>query len=317
MARFDDLPADQKAVLQLILQQGRTYDDIAGLLKIPPAAVRDRALTALDSLGPDDPQGLSEEHQDEIGDYVLGQQSASQRAATRELLAGSGPARAWARATTGELREGGVPAESLPDIPADTAEVDEAFDALEARQRARADRDRSSRLGGLLLLVGVGIVVALIILVLTGTLGDNKDDPTDNAAVTTSTATTATSTGTSTTGQTTVEAQINLRPPGGGSKALGVANIVRQDGKRAIAIIAQDLPAGSRYALWLYSSPEKARRLGFFPPVSGSGSAKGRLQGLVEAPDDLSEYQELVVTRETSDSPSRPGQIVLRGPIGS
>ena len=52
MARFDDLPADQKAVLQLVLRQGRTYGEIAGLLKISTEAVRDRALTALDAVGP-------------------------------------------------------------------------------------------------------------------------------------------------------------------------------------------------------------------------------------------------------------------------
>src|SRR3954449_11096192 len=86
MARFDDLPADQKAVLQLVLRQGRTYGEIAGLLKISPAAVRDRALTALESVGPADAGGLPEERQDEVGDYLLGQQSASEHAATRAFL---------------------------------------------------------------------------------------------------------------------------------------------------------------------------------------------------------------------------------------
>ena len=43
MARFDDLPADQKAVLQLVLRQGRTYAEIATLLKISDAAVQNRA----------------------------------------------------------------------------------------------------------------------------------------------------------------------------------------------------------------------------------------------------------------------------------
>ena len=35
MARFDDLPADQKAVLQLVLRQGRTYGEIAGCSRSP------------------------------------------------------------------------------------------------------------------------------------------------------------------------------------------------------------------------------------------------------------------------------------------
>src|ERR1044071_7868542 len=82
MARFDDLPADQKAVLQLVLRQGRTYAEIAGLLKISEAAVQNRALTALDAIGP--ASELDDERHDEIGDYLLGQQPASERAATRE-----------------------------------------------------------------------------------------------------------------------------------------------------------------------------------------------------------------------------------------
>ena len=52
MASLDTLPPDQRAVLQLVLQRGRSYDDIAKLLSIDRAAVRERALRALDALGP-------------------------------------------------------------------------------------------------------------------------------------------------------------------------------------------------------------------------------------------------------------------------
>ena len=51
MARVDDLPADQKAVIQLLLKQGKTYDELAALLRLDGAGVRDRALDALDALG--------------------------------------------------------------------------------------------------------------------------------------------------------------------------------------------------------------------------------------------------------------------------
>src|SRR5690349_863366 len=98
MARFGDLPADQKAVLQLVLRQGRTYAEIATLLKISDAAVQNRALTALDAIGPSDLDGFDEERQDEVGDYLLGQQAASERAATRGYLEANQSARVWARA---------------------------------------------------------------------------------------------------------------------------------------------------------------------------------------------------------------------------
>ena len=44
MATLDSLPADQRAVLQLVLRRGRSYDEIARLLSIDRAAVRERAL---------------------------------------------------------------------------------------------------------------------------------------------------------------------------------------------------------------------------------------------------------------------------------
>jgi hypothetical protein len=311
MASFDDLPADQKAVLQLVLRQGRTYDEIAGLLKISPAAVRDRALTALESVGPADAGGLPEERQDEVGDYLLGQQSASERAATREFLEGHQGGRSYARAIAGELRSAGVAGdEGLPEIPADPAEVDEAFDALTARRAARADHERSSRLGGVLLLVGLAIAIAGAILVGTGAIGGNDDNGGSDAAATT--ATTAASS-TSPAG-TTVERQINLTPPGGGKKPLGVASIVAQDGQRAIAVVGQDLPASGHFVLWLRNG-SKVKFLGFFPPVKSTGSSKGRLQGLVAAPTDLDTYNEIVVSREPSSTPKQPTNVVLAGKL--
>ena len=95
MARIDDLPADQRAALQLLLKQGRSYDEIAQLLRIDESAVRERARAALDALGPEDVDDLELADQDEIADYLLGQQTASQRAEVRRFLEGSAPGRAW------------------------------------------------------------------------------------------------------------------------------------------------------------------------------------------------------------------------------
>jgi hypothetical protein len=310
MAPFDALPADQKAVLQLVLRQGRTYDEIAGLLKISPEAVRDRALSALDALGPQDLEGLEADRQDDVGDYLLGQQSASERAGTRTFLESSAPARTWGRTVSGELRGAGVDAE-LPEIPADPQEVDEAFGALEARQQARAEQERSSRLGGVLLLTGLGIIVALALLIVFGAFGGDDDKSSGDSAAVTS----ATSTTTQTTTGAQVEAQINLtRPAGASGKALGVANIVSQDGQRAIAVVGQDLAPSGHYVLWLRNG-DKVKFLGFFPVVQGKGKSAGRLQGLVGAPSDLTAYKEMLVTREASSTPKQPTQIVLQGSL--
>ena len=303
MARFETLPADQKAVLQLLLKQGKTYDDLSGLLRTTPEAVRDRALTALDAIGPEDPGGLSPERQDEIADYLLGQQSASGRASTREFLEGSASGRAWARAVAGELRD--LAPDALPDIPADTVEQDEAYDALQARRRVRSENQKKSRVGGYVLLGALAIGLTLVVLLLAGAIGGDDDDGGGDGGATT----------TATTGQPVVEAQINLEAAREGSDALGVANVVSQEGQRAIAVIAQGLPASPRYAVWLYTSPSQAQFLGFAPPVESSGEAAGRLQGLAGLPENASSFKELVVTRERVDRPTKPGTIVLRGPF--
>jgi Sigma-70, region 4 len=311
MARFDDLPADQKAVLQLVLRQGRTYAEIAGLLKISEAAVQNRALTALDALGPAD-AGLDDDHQDEVGDYLLGQQSASERAATRELLEDDQAARDWARAVAADLRGAGVAGDDLPEIPADPAEVDEAFDALHARREARVQQARSSRLGGILIIVAVLLVIAGGVLVLTGAIGGNDDDSGTTAATTTAAADGSSATNANT--QAKVEKQYNLTPPDGGKTPLGVANLVTQNGERALAIVGQDLPASGHYVLWLRNGT-KVKFLGFFPVVTGKGTNKGKLQGLVAAPSDLSSYNEMLITRETSSTPKQPSTIVLKGSL--
>ena len=82
-----------------------------------------------------------------------------------------------------------------------------------------------------------------------------------------------------------------------------------------MAVVGQDLPASGHYVLWVRNG-SKSKFLGFFPPVTGSGANKGRLQGLVAAPSDLASYQEMLVTREPSSTPKQPTTIILKGSIG-
>jgi hypothetical protein len=50
MDPIDRLPPDLNAVLSLLLRQGRSYGEIAEMLRIPESAVRDRAHAALDAI---------------------------------------------------------------------------------------------------------------------------------------------------------------------------------------------------------------------------------------------------------------------------
>jgi hypothetical protein len=120
--RLDDLAADQRAVLGLLIQQGRSYDEIAHLVSTEPAAVRARAHASLTALAPvhdaadtGSSGSLTPGLAAEIGDYLLGQQSPAAQATTRQLLEASAGARAWARGVAGELQT--LQGDRLPDIP--------------------------------------------------------------------------------------------------------------------------------------------------------------------------------------------------------
>jgi DNA-directed RNA polymerase specialized sigma24 family protein len=52
MAPLKSLPDDQRLVLHLLLEDGRSYAEIAELLSIDRAVVRARTLAAFDTVGP-------------------------------------------------------------------------------------------------------------------------------------------------------------------------------------------------------------------------------------------------------------------------
>src|SRR5215210_185119 len=101
MSPLEPLAPDQRAVVALVLQQGRSYDEIAGLLGIPVDAVRARARAGLAALAPSD--GLPGEVTGPLADYLLRQQDERDAEATRGLLAESPPARTWAAAVAERL----------------------------------------------------------------------------------------------------------------------------------------------------------------------------------------------------------------------
>jgi hypothetical protein len=331
MPRLDQLPADQKAVLQLLLKQRRSYDDIAGLLRLERRAVRERALRAVHALGSAGREDLPAGRRDELADYLLGQQDADQVAATRRYVASSPQARAWATTVAGELAP--IAPAGLPELPEEpgpapapaAAQGDGAGEPAAAREQAAAREPapapaaprgsrreeggagrRSSRLGGALLLLAL-----LLILGVGGFLLLRDDgEPAADAEPAATQATTAAPEGG-------VEAQINLQPAREGSTALGVAQIVAAEGRRGLAVAGQNLRPGN-YAIWLYTSRAEARLLGFAPEVTETGVLQGLLQSL---PEDFTSFRELVVSRERvtdanrDDARTRPGAIVLRGRI--
>jgi hypothetical protein len=310
MGSLESLNDGQRAILQLLLGKGKSYDDIARLLHSDPGAVRRRAQGAVEALGPDR-SDVPGDRRNEIADYLLGQQTASQRAATREYLEGSSAGRGWARSAAAGLAPFAAD-DALPDVPAEREEVAQAFDALDRRAARQEEVQRSSQLGGRLIAAGLGVVVAIIIILVVSLTGGGDSGKGHSAAK----APTATVTTPTLGGNARVFLQGTLAPPAGSdSKSSGqVALVVFPDTKRfRLALEATNLPPssnqGSAYGVWFYTSPKQAQFLGFPGKVVG---ADGKLQTVADLAPDTPGYREVLLTRETTQSPSRPGAIILR-----
>jgi hypothetical protein len=140
MTSLESLPADQRAVLQLVLQRGRSYDDIAALLSIDRAGVRARALAAFDALGPQ--TRVAPESRALITDYLLGQLPPKVSDQVRERLADSASERAWARVLAAELApmtSGGTGVSPVP------SEAGAAREPAEEPRPAPVRRERRER----------------------------------------------------------------------------------------------------------------------------------------------------------------------------
>jgi hypothetical protein len=327
MSRIDALPADQRSVLQLLLRQGKGYDDLSGLLNLHAGEVRSRAYDALDALGPG-AAGLPSDRRQAIADWLLGQQGPDKASETRAFISGSPAGRAWASALADELRPLG--GDRVPELPLDGATATEADAAPSppdgpAAGAASADAappaaerpgdtpfapapsaaPRVSRRGGAILIAGVVAAIVAVVLVLLLT-GDDDNKPNRAAATTTTAA------------QPTVKAQANLTPPQGApaAKALAIVQVVSSNGQNVVNAVAQGLPTTTKaaYGIWAYTSPTETRLIGGFNKTDNKGHLV--YQGaLPQDVTDVTRYKEILVTRETSGSPTKPGTIYLRGPI--
>ena len=329
MASLENLPSDQRAVLELVLRRGRSYDEIAAMLSIDRAGVRARALAALDALGPTAP--ISDERRHLITDYLLGALPSRVADEVRSMLAQSPAERAWARVVASELEP--VAASPLSEIPVEAAPARPAPAPAPApakgppRRRERPPREKpprekaprpASRTGGAVVLivgalVAAGVVAALVIL-LTGGSGKKAN----TASLVSRPSTSSTSSAQATTTGAKVLAQVNLNPPASGS-AKGIAVILQVSGRIGVEIRAAGLapnktrPANA-YAVWLYNAPSDSHILGFVSPGVGRN---GQLQTAGGLPTNAKHYTKLLITLETKSNPRTPGTIVLEGALPS
>jgi hypothetical protein len=141
---FDRLAPDQRAAVELVLRQGRSYGELSDLLGMPEETIRARARSGLAGLAPDLPAPA---RAGEIADWLLGQQSEAHAARTRALLLADPAAQSWAATVAEPLRAvaGGEAVPALPTGPEPEApRVNGKSARAKVRGEAAADEDAAS-----------------------------------------------------------------------------------------------------------------------------------------------------------------------------
>lgn len=326
MATFDQLAADQRAIIEIVLRQGKTYEQIGEMLDLPPSRVRELAREALAELAPHTADFVDDQWRGQLSDYVLGQQTGPEAQATRGHLKRSEPARIWAYSLLDALNdfysEG-----TRPEIPVGEAGVrprsreraaaaangDAATSPLASPRRGGAGLSPAARsalmrrriIGG----IGALVIIALLVFGATQIFGGD-----DNGKKKTSTP--ATSTGTNSAAnsnqQGQVVAQAVLAPIGKSFKGTGAA-LVYQSGNQALAVVRAKLPASTgknKYVLWLYNNDKQLS-----PLAADVTDKQGNFQGAAQLPNGWQNYRFFDLTYQATGKKVGHGTSVMRGPI--
>ena len=294
MATLDQLSDEQRAIIELILQQGQSYDQLADSLGMPDSRVRELARDALVRLAPLTARRVEEDWRGQLADYLLGQQSGPESTATRGHLRRSEAARSWARSLLDSLD--GLYGNGMPNIPdGERGRARAPKPAAGARPGRRFAAPAGQAAGRRRLLVAGGVLAVILLGLLVWPVGlltgDDDDDGGSEQAADTS-------------GQT-----------GGGGGAAGIAVVAEQNGRRQVIVQAANLPPtqrGQAYEVWLYNSPQDATSLG-----AQVTDQRGTYQGAGALPDDYERYRFVDVSLEPIDRQrAHSGQSVLRGRVG-
>ena len=293
MATFDQLSDQQRAIIELILRRGQTYDELADKLGLSEGRVRELARDALVELAPVTAKGVEEDWRGQLADYVLGQQAGPESTATRGHLRRSEQARTWAGSLLDSL-ETLYGDRALPSIPAGSRDRGRRAPAAEAPARELSP-EATAALRRRRRLVFAGALAALLAVVVfvwpVGVLTGNDDGGEGSQAATSAT------------------------PAGSSSTPAGIAIVADRNGDRQVIVQAAGLqPSRQReaYEVWLYNSPTEAKSLG--AQVTDS---QGSYQGAGPLPDDFENYRFIDVSREPiNDDGKHSGDSVLRGRFG-
>jgi hypothetical protein len=303
MATFDQLSDEQRAIVELVLQQDKSYDELSDLLGMPERRVRELARDALVDLAPISARGVEEDWRGQLADYVLGQQAGPEVTATRGHLRRSEAARSWTRSLLDSLEQL-YPNGNLPAIP----------EGERARERGSQRRLAASRTGEtagatvgkaikrrrIMAAAGAIALLAIGILVWPGGVLTGGDDGAGGAA-----------SGSNASGSQAAGGQAATIP----GRRQGQAIIAEQGGKTQIIVTATGLdPSTPRtaYQVWLYNSEQDRKSLG-----ATVTDQQGSLQSGTQLPADYRKYSFIDVTSVSVQGSNRQsfqtGPSVLRG----
>ena len=338
------LTDDQRAMLQLVLQHGQSYEDISALQGIDVEEVRSSARAALTEIGGEDPDGTVG-----LTDYLLGQADPIGRADVARQLQSDGDTRALAERLAAQLRliapgaelpglagDGPAPArrkakpaaktklaaepKSVAGAGSDTSTPTAAGPSFGERLSGAFGDRRVQAIAGIL---GVAALVLVIVLVAGGGGGSDSSDK---------------SAGGGGGGTTTTQQASTQGPPRAvleaqdGSKARGIAVIgqIRQVPTLQVTAFNLEPTTGSQsYAIWLRSS-----KTGI--PLGRTKVTKtGRMQVRLQLPTQLLQFigdrtlsnvdvslvkdaafkQAVSSARSRKKLPNFTGEDILSGPI--
>jgi hypothetical protein len=299
MATFDQLSADQKAIVELLLQRGKSYDELADLLGMSEDRVRELARDALVTLTPVTADQVESDWRGQLADYVLGQQTGPEATATKGHLRRSEAARAWARSLLDSLE--GLYGNGLPQVPSgDRASREQRRPRRPERQEASAAPSggplspaarEAMRRRRLLAAGGAGLLLILVAVllwpigVLTSSSSDSKSSNSSAAS------------------QTSQQA----------GRTIGLAVIAQRNNQRQVIVQATLPPNRQRtaYEVWLYNSRTDAKSLG-----AQVTNAQGAYQGAGPLPSDYARFKYIDISLERIDqNRAHSGDSVLRGTI--
>jgi hypothetical protein len=313
MATFDQLSDEQRAIVELVLQQGKSYDELSDMLGLPEARVRELARDALVELAPVSARGVEADWRGQLADYVLGQQAGPEATATRGHLRRSEAARSWTRSLLDSLEQL-YPNGALPAIPEGerglrrgAAAAAPAAGAGAAEPRALTPADAAAVRRRRLVTAG-GVAVLILVAVLLWPIGVLTGDDDDGSEA----SPTATTGGQAPAGDGQAQAGDGQIP----TQTQGSAFITKRGNATQMVVQATGLEPSTRdtaYQVWLYNSNDDRKSMG-----ATATDQQGSLQAVANLPANYQDYRFIDLTSVTvqggRQNPSfETGPSVLRG----